>query len=337
MQIIDWISLAIMNEASDLHLVEGQPPRARIQGKMELLAEEKVEGKGIKSFLAEHEQVIREREVDFAYQFEEIRVRIHAYRLQSGIGLAIRFFPREIPSPEELRLPSTLLDLSQKKQGILLVTGPTGSGKSTTLASLLEWKNQTSPSLIMTLEDPIEYVHHSRQSLMIQRQVGTDTGSYYAGVYSALRQDPDVLMIGELREREAVRAALYAAEAGRLVMATMHASRAVQAIHRLINQFPAEEQPLIRTQLSFSLLGIASQRLFPGKGYQNRIAAFEVLVNTRAVQHLIRADQIHQVDSIMQAGQQAGMQTMEMAVQSLMRHKKVEQSAVKEEGVLTHG
>jgi twitching motility protein PilT len=337
MQITDWISLAIVNEASDLHLVEGQPPRVRIQGKMELLAEEQVEGKMIWSFLAAHKKVIRDRELDFAFQFDEIRLRVHAYRLQTGVGLAIRLFPRDIPSPEELRLPEALLNLSQKKQGILLVTGPTGSGKSTTLAALLELKNQTSSSLIITLEDPIEYTHRSQQSLVIQRQIGLDTASYQSGVQAALRQDPDVLMIGELREPEAVRAALYAAEAGRLVMATMHAARAAQAIQRIIHQFPAEEQTLIRTQLSMSLLGIAAQRLFPGNGYNNRIAAFEVLVNTRAVQHLIRAEQIHQVDSIMQAGQQVGMQTMDMAVQALMKSKEVERAAVKEEWLLSHG
>ncbi|KPC77832.1 hypothetical protein ADL26_01040 [Thermoactinomyces vulgaris] len=337
MQITDWISLAIVNEASDLHLVEGEPPRVRIQGKMELLAEEQVEGKMIWSFLAAHKKVIRDRELDFAFQFDEIRLRVHAYRLQTGVGLAIRLFPRDIPSPEELRLPEALLNLSQKKQGILLVTGPTGSGKSTTLAALLELKNRTSSSLIITLEDPIEYTHRSQQSLVIQRQIGLDTASYQSGVQAALRQDPDVLMIGELREPEAVRAALYAAEAGRLVMATMHAARAAQAIQRIIHQFPAEEQTLIRTQLSMSLLGIAAQRLFPGNGYNNRIAAFEVLVNTRAVQHLIRAEQIHQVDSIMQAGQQAGMQTMDMAVQSLLKSKEVERAAVKEEWLLSHG
>lgn len=336
MRISDWISLAIMNEASDLHLVEGQAPRARIQGKMELLAEEKIEAKGISSFLEEHQQMLAEWERDFTYQYEDIRLRIHGYRQQSGLALAIRFFPREIPSPEELGIPSTLIDLSQQKQGILLVTGPTGSGKSTTLASLLELKNQTKTSLIITLEDPIEYVHHSRQSLVIQRQIGTDTSSYQAGVYSALRQDPDVLMIGELREREAVRAALYAAEAGKLVLATMHAARAVPAIHRLINQFPAEEQSLIRTQLSFHLLGIISQRLFPGKGYHNRVAAFEVLMNTRAVQHLVRSDQIHQLDSIMQASQQMGMQTMDMSIDSLIKQEKVEPSAVEEEGILPY-
>ncbi|AUS08419.1 type IV pili twitching motility protein PilT [Laceyella sacchari] len=337
MQITDWISLAIVNEASDLHLVEGQPPRVRIQGKMELLAEEQVEGKMIWSFLAAHKKVIRDRELDFAFQFDEIRLRVHAYRLQTGVGLAIRLFPRDIPSPEELRLPEALLSLSQKKQGILLVTGPTGSGKSTTLAALLELKNQTSSSLIITLEDPIEYTHRSQQSLVIQRQIGLDTDSYQSGVQAALRQDPDVLMIGELREPEAVRAALYAAEAGRLVMATMHAARAAQAIQRIIHQFPAEEQTLIRTQLSMSLLGIAAQRLFPGNGYNNQIAAFEVLVNTRAVQHLIRAEQIHQIDSIMQAGQQVGMQTMDMAVQALMKSKEVERAAVKEEWLLSHG
>ncbi|TCW41073.1 type IV pilus twitching motility protein PilT [Laceyella sacchari] len=337
MQITDWISLAIVNEASDLHLVEGEPPRVRIQGKMELLAEEQVEGKMIWAFLAAHKKVIRDRELDFAFQFDEIRLRVHAYRLQTGVGLAIRLFPRDIPSPEELRLPEALLNLSQKKQGILLVTGPTGSGKSTTLAALLELKNRTSSSLIITLEDPIEYTHRSQQSLVIQRQIGLDTASYQSGVQAALRQDPDVLMIGELREPEAVRAALYAAEAGRLVMATMHAARAAQAIQRIIHQFPAEEQTLIRTQLSMSLLGIAAQRLFPGNGYNNRIAAFEVLINTRAVQHLIRAEQIHQVDSIMQAGQQAGMQTMDMAVQALLKSKEVEHAAVKEEWLLPHG
>lgn len=243
---------------------------------------------------------------------------MHVYYQRGLPSIAIRLLPQRIPLPEELNMPSVILELAEQEHGLLLVTGPTGSGKSTTLASLIHYFNQTKSLRIITLEDPIEYIHIPIRSMIEQRETGRDTVSFAQGIHTALRQDPDVIIIGELRDLESIQAAIRAAEAGRLVLATLHTGRAGTAVHRLVDVFPAEQQALVRTQLASVLLGVVSQRLFPLKESHTRIAAFEVLVNTHAVANLIRSNQLHQIESLMQTGAGNGMQTMETAVAQLI-------------------
>lgn len=331
LQVLELISLATARNASDLHLSCGQVPNVRVRGRLEMLQQSACSPEQIFAFL---EQVFGEkelkrfhqrREADTAFQHPDgVRVRVHAYFRQRLPSVAIRLFPRHIPLPEELHIPPVLLDLIQQEQGLLLVTGPTGSGKSTTIASLIHYFNQSQPLRIITLEDPIEYIHTPVQSMIEQREVGVDTVSFTQGVRSALRQDPDVIMIGELRDLETIQAAIRAAEAGKLVLGTLHTGRASAAVHRLVDVFAPEQQSLVCSQLASVLLGVVSQRLLPEQGSKKRIAAFEVLVNTTAMANLIRTDQRHQMQSLMQAGSAHGMQTLEAAIQQLIARGKID-------------
>lgn len=325
MQIIDLIQLAEEKKASDLHLSAGQVPRVRVQGRLEVLVEKVCREEEIFSFLEEvlsgiqFERLSGHQEIDTALKLlTGTRVRLHAYFQRNLPSLAIRLFPKQIPMPAEIHLPSVVVQLSQREQGLLLVTGPTGSGKSTTLASLIHGLNMARSLRIITLEDPIEYIHTSIQSMIEQREVGKDTASFSQGICTALRQDPDVIMIGELRDQETIQAAIRAAEAGRLVLGTLHTGRASTAVHRLVDIFPAEQQSLIRTQLASALLGVVSQKLLPRVNGPERVAAYEVLVNTPAVANLIRNQQMHQLESLMQTGSSFGMQTMETAIHKLI-------------------
>nr|WP_244527542.1 PilT/PilU family type 4a pilus ATPase [Lihuaxuella thermophila] len=325
MVLSEWIELANAKHASDLHLSAGQIPWVRVQGKLQPLEHTVCTEEEIQAFLEEVlnseelERSKRREEVDTSFQHASgARVRVHAYYQRGLPSLAIRLLPQRIPLPQELNMPSVILEMAGQEQGLLLVTGPTGSGKSTTLASLIHDLNQTKSLRIVTLEDPIEYVHIPNRSMIEQRETGRDTASFARGIHTALRQDPDVIMIGELRDLESIQGAIRAAEAGRLVLATLHAGRAGTAVHRLVDVFPAEQQALVRTQLASVLLGVISQRLYPRKESDTRIAAFEVLVNTHAVANLIRSNQLHQIESLMQAGARNGMQTMETAIGQLI-------------------
>ncbi|WP_240627227.1 type IV pilus twitching motility protein PilT [Thermoflavimicrobium daqui] len=325
MSIFDLIEMAYQSHASDLHISDFSA-WMRIQGQLVPIESVHMTFTDIEDFLTQtlHPQEIQKfnkrKEIDASLVSPiGIRCRLHIY-FQKGLpSLSIRLFSQEIPKPMDIGIPDILLNLIHQEQGLLLVAGPTGSGKTTTLASLLDHLNQHDSLRIITLEDPIEYIHTPRRSMIEQREIGLDTESFLQGIRTALRQDPDVIYIGELRDYETIHAAIRAAEAGRLVMATLHTGRAMSAIHRMIDAFPASKQSQIRSQLAFGLIAVISQRLLPLRNSSHqRVAAFEVLLNTPAVSHLIRTDQLHQIESLMQAGKGQGMQSLETAYQQLI-------------------
>lgn len=311
---------AIEKQASDLHVVAEEQSWLRIQGRFislpKVCTSEEVYSL-LKDIFTREEIASLElgNELDKAVMIQGRRIRVHAYLQRGKISLAIRFIPLQIPTPQELRLPSTLLESVMGSHGLVLVTGPTGSGKTTTLASIIQWLNQEQSLHIITLEDPIEFMYVSKNSLISQREIGSDTVDFTQGIHTALRQNPDVIMIGELRDRESIQGAIRAAEAGHLVIATLHTARAPQAIQRMIDVFPAEQHPFIRSQLASILRGVCAQQLVYNDHLKKLVGIFEMLVNTSGVAHLIRSDQLHQIESMMQSGSAQGMQTFEMAFQ----------------------
>ncbi len=316
---------AFQIKASDLHLTVGLPPVYRRNGKLENYGEailDKNDTKGIVKELltTEMQQELNGNgELDFSYSLVNLcRFRINAYHQQGNLAIAIRMIEYQIPTIEELGMPDILYTLAEKPQGLILVTGPTGSGKSTTLASMLDYINTTTSKHIITLEDPIEYVHEHKKSIINQREVGSDTNSFANGLRAALRQDPDVILVGEMRDLETISTAITAAETGHLVMATLHTSSAPTTIDRIIDVFPPHQQGQIRVQLANVLQGIISQRLFIRQDELGRVAATEVLIQTSSVANLIRNEKIHQIQNVMQTSRALGMHTLENSIQQLV-------------------
>ncbi|MNO57107.1 Twitching mobility protein [compost metagenome] len=269
-------------------------------------------------------------EIDFLYELPEVsRFRINVYKQKKSISVAVRTIALNVPTLEELQLPSIITSLADKPHGLILVTGPTGSGKSSTVAALIDFINRTRSRHIVTLEDPIEYMHTSQASIINQREVGCDTQSFASGLRAALRQDPDIIFVGEMRDLETISAAVTAAETGHLVMATLHTSDAMQTIDRIIDAFPAHQQAQIRMQLAAVLVTVISQRLFPTVDGRGRVCATEILVNTPATGHLIRSEKIHQLKSIMQTSLHLGMHTLEMSIKELVQTGRIHPSAAK--------
>jgi twitching motility protein PilT len=263
-------------------------------------------------------------ELDFSYSVPGIsRFRVNAYRQRTSVAIAIRIIPSRVPSLEELSLPPILNSLVDKPQGLILVTGPTGSGKSTTLASMIDYMNRTMKKHIITLEDPIEYLHRHNQCMIDQREVGFDTKSFATGLRASLRQDPDVILVGELRDLETIQTAITAAETGHLVLGTLHTTSAPSTIDRIIDVFPGPQQAQIRIQLASVLVSIISQRLFPSLDRQSRKVATEILVNTPAVANLIRNEKIHQIQNVMQTSRALGMHTLEMSIRQLIQNSEI--------------
>jgi twitching motility protein PilT len=326
LEIIHLLKLAYSSHASDLHITVGAPPIFRVDGELKRYGQtvltpamtEQMARKLIKP--DQYEQFLRRGELDFSYGVPGVsRFRVNAYMQRSCIGLVARVIPTTVPSLEELNMPDILRKFAHRPQGLLLVTGPTGSGKSTTLAAMIDYINQNLSRHIITLEDPIEYLHRHGRSIINQREVGFDTNNFANGLRAALRQDPDVILVGEMRDLETIHTAITAAETGHLVMATLHTSDASQTIDRIIDVFPAHQQPQIRIQLASVLVGVVSQRLFPRAEGKGRIAATEILVNTPAVANLIRQEKVHQIRSVMQTGKAQGMHTLEMSIHELMQ------------------
>ncbi|RDW21564.1 type IV pilus twitching motility protein PilT [Oceanobacillus chungangensis] len=311
--------------ASDLHITVGSRPVFRINGELisqgeAILSAEDTE-KMAKAIIKESDwnRFIEIGELDFSYVIENVsRFRINTYHQRQKIGIVARVIPSQIPSIEQLGMPQILKDLAKKPQGLILVTGPTGSGKSTTLAAMIEYINQNSAKHVITLEDPIEYEHHHQRSIVNQREVGMDTGSFANGLRAALRQDPDIILVGEMRDYETISTAITAAETGHLVLATLHTSSAAQTIDRIIDVFPAFQQPQIRIQLASVLEGIISQRLLRRADGSGRIAATEILINLSSVANLIRNEKVDQITNILQTSRAAGMHTLEMSVKELL-------------------
>ncbi|HZG60702.1 MAG TPA: type IV pilus twitching motility protein PilT [Anoxybacillus sp.] len=322
-------------KASDLHLTVGVPPIMRINGELkkygqEILRPEDTEAMA-KVAISEKlwPQFQEKGEIDFSYGIPGVsRFRVNTYMQRSCISMAIRVIPTKIPTIDELRLPEVLKKIVTKPQGLVLVTGPTGSGKSTTLAAMIDYMNKTMKKHIITLEDPIEYLHKHGNCIIDQREIGFDTNNFANGLRAALRQDPDVILVGEMRDLETIHTAITAAETGHLVFGTLHTSSAPDTINRMIDVFPPEQQQQIRIQLASVLVAVISQRLFPMANKQGRIAATEILINNSAVANLIRNEKIHQIVSVMQTSKALGMHTLESNIKELVQAGMIDRDIV---------
>lgn len=334
MNVNDLLIRAQELQASDMHISVNSAPVYRIDGDLmtegPIMTPSDVEMM-VRAILTDvqwnnfHEA----GEIDFSYSIHGVgRYRVNAYRQRGCISIAARMVPNRIPSCDDLELPPTIRAFTNKPHGLVLVTGPTGSGKSTTLAALIDLINQSQGKHIITLEDPIEYLHRHRMSVVDQREIGLDTKGFAPALRAALRQDPDVILVGEMRDLETISTAITSAETGHLVFATLHTSDAVQTIDRIIDVFPSNQQPQVRIQLAAVLQGVISQRLHKSAVGKGRVASFEILVNTPAVANLIRTEKNHQIMSVMQTGRQYGMQTMEMSLRELVQHKRISDSAL---------
>ncbi|RAV20568.1 type IV pilus twitching motility protein PilT [Paenibacillus contaminans] len=333
----DLMRLAYQKRASDIHITVNSPVMLRIDGKLrpvddQPLTAQKTLDLADELMSAERKKVFAESgDLDFSYGIPELcRFRVNVYRQKGSVGMTIRLIPNRIPDMESLGLPAIAEDIAQKPQGLFLVTGPTGSGKSSTLAAMLDYINRKRSDHIITLEDPIEFVHPHKSCIVNQREIGADTRSFASGLRAALRQDPDVILVGEMRDLETIGTAITAAETGHLVFGTLHTADAPQTIDRIIDVFPPESQQQIRVQLSSVLLGVMAQRLLPRADGGGRVAAIEVLVNTPAVANLIRSEKVHQIRSAMQTGKAQGMQTMDNALRELLQQRKISVESARE-------
>lgn len=312
-------------KASDLHITVGSTPIFRVDGELvkegdNILSQDDTENMAkvlIPEPLYPHFQ--KDGEVDFSYGLEDnLRFRVNVYRGKKNVCIAARVIPSKIPTLESLGMPEKIRQFCHYPQGLILVTGPTGSGKSTTIASMINYINRTMKKHIITLEDPIEFLHKHHDSIVNQREVGFDTLDFASGLRASLRQDPDVILVGEMRDLETINIAITAAETGHLVFATLHTSDAAQTIDRIIGVFPGHQQSEVRLQVSSVLVGVISQRLFPKVG-GGRIAATEILVNTPAISNLIRVEKVHQIKSVMQTSRDQGMHTLDMSIKDLIK------------------
>jgi len=319
--------------ASDLHLSAGEPPLLRIHGDLARTEHGKLTPEDVTGLVnsimndGQRARFEAEHEVDFACELAgRGRFRVNVFVQSRGPGAVLRAIPSVIPSLDSLEMPAVLKELCTRERGLVLVTGPTGSGKSTTLAAMLDVINQTWDAHILTVEDPIEFVHPPKRCLVNQREVGPHTNSFSNALRSALREDPDVILIGEMRDLETISLALTAAETGHLVFGTLHTSSAPKTIDRIIDVFPAGQQGQIRTMLSESLEAVVAQTLLKKKG-GGRVAACEILVGVPAIRNLIREAKLHQIPSMMQTGQRVGMQTLDMAIADLVKRGLIEPTA----------
>ena len=334
MRLKEIVEYAKQQNASDIHLSSGLKPIIRVCGELyftrqpDITADECLQA--IKQIATPEQLSIFEKdlEVDFAYQFEGIcRVRVNAFHSTKGPCLVLRLINSEIKSLSEINAPNILTKLAGLSKGIILITGPTGSGKSTTVAALIDYINQHYAKHILSIEDPVEYIHQSKKSLINQREVGSNTKSFLNALKSALREDPDIIVVGEMRDLETIRLAMTAAETGHLVISTLHTSSAPQTIDRIIDVFPTDEKEMIRVMLSSSLEAVISQQLIPSKDNNVRVAAYEVLVSNSAIKNLIREGKIPQIYSTMQISSNIGMQTMKDSVQMLLNNNIISKEA----------
>ena len=326
MAIIDSYLLEVLEKrGSDLHFMAGDPPRIRLYGDLSPLRQERLDPAMVQQALYEImpkaavERFEARDGADFAYTIpDRARFRVNVLRHVNGMGAVFRAIPSKALTLDELKLPDAVRQLCRANQGLILVTGKTGSGKSTTLAAMIDDINTRVKGHILTIEDPIEFVHQRKNCLISQREVGVHSKSFADALHSALREDPDVILVGELRDLETMSIAVTAAEMGILVMGTLHTNGAAQTVDRIINVFPADKQSHVRTMLSTSLRGVISQQLLQRADKQGRVAALEILVNTPAAANLIRQGKLDQLENTMQAGAQYGMRTMDSAIQALL-------------------
>lgn len=316
--------------ASDLHITVDSPPVFRVNGRLRIRGEEVVteslaEQMGRK-LIGEKlwPNFLEQGEIDFSYEIKGVsRFRLNVFRQMKNVSIVARVIPDKIPSLEQLNMPSILQEMAKIPHGLILVTGPTGSGKSTTLASMIDYINRREAKHIITLEDPIEYIHQHRKSIVNQREVGLDTKKFELGLRAALRQDPDIILVGEMRDLETISTAITAAETGHLVLATLHTNSATQTINRVIDVFPPHQQGQIRIQLASVLEGVISQRLLPTADGMSRVAATEILVSHPSIANLIRGEKVEQINNVLQTSQALGMHTLAKSLNELIRSGKV--------------
>ncbi|RME02456.1 MAG: type IV pilus twitching motility protein PilT [Planctomycetota bacterium] len=317
-------------QASDLHLMVGSPPIFRIHGKLQAQGDKPITEEIGHALIQEiipkrlQKTYAQTKDIDFAYSVGGYRYRVNVFEERRGIAAAFRLIPSKIKSIAALGLPKSVVKLARLKKGMVLVTGVTGSGKSTTLASLIDFINTNRGEHIITIEDPIEFVHQNKKSLIAQREVGSHTQSFASALRASLREDPDIIMVGELRDLETIELAITAAETGHLVFGTLHTSSAAKTIDRIIDVFPAYQQSQIRTMLAESLKGVISQNLLPTVNGDGRVAAVEVMFNNPAVASLIREGKTYQIPTAIQTGKKEGMQTMDMALLDLVNRGKIQ-------------
>ncbi|HEY8464572.1 MAG TPA: type IV pilus twitching motility protein PilT [Bacillota bacterium] len=329
MEIYELLETAVREKASDLHLTVGRPPMIRVYGELipisgkEILSNSLIV-KLIGPILDENrkEILLRTGQVDFSYGLPKIaRFRVNVFRQRGAFSAVMRTIPSEIPLLDSLGVPEVVRNFAEKSRGLVLVTGPTGSGKTTTLAALIDLINENRNCHILTLEDPIEFLHRHKLSIVNQREIGTDTDSFASGLRAALREDPDVILVGEMRDLETIQIALTAAETGHLVLATLHTNDVTQTVDRVIDVFPPHQQTQIRMQLALTLQGIVAQQLIPRIDHPGRVLATEVLVITSAARNVIREGKTYQLPTILQTGGKLGMHTLDSRLKALYEQR----------------
>ena len=330
MDITDLLSFSVKNKASDLHLSAGMPPMIRVHGDVRKINLPNLSHEEVHAMIydimsdSQRKQYEDVFECDFSFEIKGLsRFRVNAFKQNRGAGAVFRAIPSKVMTLEELNCPEVFKQIAEQPRGIVLVTGPTGSGKSTTLAAIIDYLNNKDQGHILTIEDPIEFVHESKKSLINQREVGPQTQSFKNALKSALREDPDVILVGELRDLETISLALTAAETGHLVFGTLHTSSAAKTVDRIIDVFPAAEKEMVRAMLSESLKAVISQSLLKKSNGTGRVAAHEIMVGTPAIRNLIRENKVAQMYSMIQTGQQYGMQTLDQCLLDLVRTQQV--------------
>jgi twitching motility protein PilT len=327
----ELLEISVKNSASDLHLVVGVNPIIRVNGELVKLGDDKLTPEDTQKYAMEmlhtkYEEYDKIGDVDLSYSIGGLgRFRVNIFKQRGSDSLAIRTIKLNPPTLDELDMPNVIKKITEKQRGLILVTGPTGSGKSTTLAAMINEINRNTAKNIITLEDPIEFLHKHDKCIINQREIGKDTISFKSGLRSALREDPDVILVGEIRDWETMAIATTAAETGHLVFSTLHTIGASKTIDRIVDIFPYEQQKQIKVQLATSLQGIVSQQLLPTLDGNGRVAALEIMVCTSAIQNLIREGKNYQIDSCVQTGAKYGMKTMDMSIAELYRKKIIDE------------
>ncbi len=337
MDISELLAFSVKNGASDLHISAGEPPMIRINGDMTKIKMPAMDDRTVQTMIYDimnddqRKHFEEHLDLDFSFALGDIaRFRVNCFWQNRGMSGVFRTIPTEVLTLEQLKAPDLFKKLAMEPRGLCLVTGPTGSGKSTTLAAMVNYRNEAEKGHILTVEDPIEFVHQSKSSLVSQREVGPHTKSFASALKGALREDPDVILVGEMRDLETIGLALSAAETGHMVFGTLHTSSAPKTIDRIIDVFPSAEQGMIRAMLSESLKAVISQSLLKTADGKGRVAAHEIMLGTPAVRNLIRENKLPQIVSAMQTGQREGMQTLDMCLQNLVRQRKITQEAALE-------